>query len=105
MERTLTNGSKAPHTKYSKEKVAEHKRQIQEILGALNPRSLPLNGNLSTIEDGIPTGPAVSGGTNATSVAESGMSSSPLPPILCGMLTVPLCFPLNFNTIHKLVNA
>ena len=88
MERTLTNGSNAPHTKYCKEEVEEHKRQIQEILGVLDPQSLPLGGDLNTIEDGVPTGPAVSDGTT-TSIAESGMSSPSPTPIFYGALTAP----------------
>lgn len=88
MGEILTSGASAPYAKYSKEKVEEHKRQIQRILGVLNPQSLPLDKNLGAIEGVIPTGPVVSDAVTATSVAESGMSLRPLP-FICWALIVP----------------
>ena len=39
IERTLRRGAGTPHIRYNKGKVDGYKREIQEILGALNPPS------------------------------------------------------------------
>jgi len=51
MEQTLRRRVDAPHAEYDETTVEEHKLEIQEILGVINPQSLPSGGNLSAIED------------------------------------------------------
>ena len=71
IERALRGGVNTQHTKYDKQKVEEHKLEIREILGIVNPRSLSFGENLGAIESPTVVAPAT------TSVAESGMSSAP----------------------------
>lgn len=72
MEQTLRRGMDSPRAEYNKKTIEEHKLEIQEILGVINPQSLPSCGNLSVIGNSTPVVHAVSGGTTTASVAESG---------------------------------
>ena len=77
IERTLRRGANTPHTGYNKERVEEHKREIQEVLGVLSSQRSPLDENLSVVESATAVVSAASG-TATTSVAKSGTSSIPL---------------------------
>ena len=79
IERTLRRGTNTPNTKYNKEKVEEHKLEIQGILGILDSRVSPLDGNLGAIRSITPVSLVASGSTAAPSAAESGMSSVSAP--------------------------
>ena len=66
-----------PHTEYDKEKVEEHKMEIQRILGALHLQSSSRDESPSVIESAtLPIAPVTSGGTIT---ASGGMSSAPTP--------------------------
>ena len=75
IERTLRRGANTPHTGYNKERVEEHKREIQEVLGVLNSQRSPLHENLSAVE-GTTAVVSVVSGTATPSVAKSGASST-----------------------------
>ena len=77
IEQTLRRGTDTPHAKYDKEIVEGHKLEIQEILGVLNPQSLPFGGGSSVIESSALAAPAVSTGTATTSLAENGTPQAP----------------------------
>ena len=77
IERTLRRGANTSHVGYDKERVEEHKREVQEVLGVLNSQRSPLNENLSMVESATAV-VSVASGTATTSVAKSGMSPTPL---------------------------
>ena len=74
IEWALKRGANTPHAEYDKEKVEEHKLEIQEILSALDLQSLPPYESPSAIESVTPVAPIVSGTTTAT---PSGTYSAP----------------------------
>jgi len=72
IERTLRRGASMPQAKHNDIKVKEHRLKIQGIFDTLRAPSAPL--------------PVDSRSTATTSKSESGMSSVPPSPILCGVL-------------------
>ena len=72
IEEILRKGADTRHAKYDKKTVEEHKSEIQEILGVINPQSLSSGGNLSVVGNPTSVAHAVSGGTATISLVESG---------------------------------
>ena len=95
IERTLRRGASTPHTKYDKEKVKDHKLEIQRILTTLTTPNLALDRNLSMDTRAPPDDPPDAA---ATSISESGTSSAPPSLIAYGLLIADHLFFLDFNT-------
>ena len=95
IESTLRRGVNLPRNEYDKEKIEEHKREIQEVLAVLNAPSLPLDQNFGAgkrttmLVDLQDTAKAPGSDTGAP------LALPPASPFLYGALTAPRPFHLS----------
>ena len=95
IERTLRGRANTPHTEHNREKVEEHKLEIQEILGVPDSQSLPLDQYSNVTESATPVVPVASSSTITISSGAPLVLPAEPDGILIATRSVPL---LNFTT-------